>query len=201
MDPLIYAAVVFFLTAFSPTTYAETVVAEQCEKNFALCLRTKVCESAEKRKYMVRCLADGIPPNYVGAPPAAVQGRKNSSGPHPNQTDALQCVQKFFGGRVEMGPAVFSCNDFARLESARIVDTKNNGNNVDVIAEITLRAIQEIGGGSMAASMCTGTNWANNVPANGRMTLTKVLTFQVFSTQAVCLTNSLQPLVSATADR
>lgn len=126
--------------------------------------------------------------------PKAAQGTNE----RPTDQDAFECVRQFFGQSVQMGPAVLSCNDTARLESARIVDRKNNGPYVDVIAEITLRAAQPFGGGSMAASMCTGTNWKNDVAANERLVLTKVLTFQVFSTRSVCMTNSLQPLVSAT---
>jgi hypothetical protein len=139
---------------------------------------------------MLRVPAGVVSPAAAN-PPRAV----SSNQPHPNDLDASQCVQPLFNKSIEMGPAVMQCANFARFESARIVDRKVNGSNTDVIAEITLRAVQGIGAQSMAASMCTGLTWKNDLQAGERIVLKKVLTFQVFPSQAICLTQGLNPLV------
>ena len=55
---------------FSSTTYAQTAATGQCEQNFVICLRTKVCEPTDKKKYMATCFANGMPPDSVVAPSA-----------------------------------------------------------------------------------------------------------------------------------
>jgi len=189
-------------------------VADQCALTGGACLRDcgndAACTDGCRSKYRA-CLKNpphGIPivekpltrpaKGQPKAPNGQVPRSSGVGGGHPNDQDVLQCVAPMFGQRIEIGPAVGECSSYVRLESARAVDRKNNGATTDVIAEINLRVIQNIGG--MLGQMCTGTNWPRQVPAGGLITLTKVLSFQVFSTQSICLTRGLQPLVRAQSD-
>lgn len=104
----------------------------------------------------------------------------NGNGPHPNDMDAYNCARPLFMQRLQMGPALLSCSDSVQVSGARVIDRKENGGNTDVIAEIYLTAISGMAGQSMAADLCTGSNWNGNIPANARITIVKVLTFQVF---------------------
>jgi hypothetical protein len=74
-------------------------VTKQCEQNFALCLRTNVCEPTEKAKYMATCLAQGIPPNFVSAPsakPAPPQNMVSRQGWSAQEQSRISAFERQF---------------------------------------------------------------------------------------------------------
>jgi hypothetical protein len=134
-----------------------------------------------------------VPKSKIESPKIAVV--PDSNGPHPNNVDATQCVATFINKSVSMGPVVLQCSNSVRFEGAKVIDTKPNGGNTDAIVEITLRVVTNLGGQSMAATMCTGSGWGGDLVPGQRLVMTKVMSFQVFPTQAICLTNSIEPIV------
>jgi hypothetical protein len=87
------------------------------------------------------------------------------------------------------------CGTLVGLQSAQVVDRSSTGNVTDAIVEVKLRAMTDIPGDAMGAGQCTGTNWNNTIPPGRTIVLTKIVSFQMFSTQAVCLTKSMSPIM------
>jgi hypothetical protein len=114
----------------------------------------------------------------------------------PNDRDALQCAVPLFARRLQIGPTVLDCSQYVRVEGAKIIDRgAENGGTADMLTEVTLKSLDEFASTSIVASTCTGTTWQANIAANQHIVLTTILTFRIFSRQAICETQAIGKII------
>lgn len=71
------------------------------------------------------------------------------------EAEVKQCVQDILqrsGGG--------ACSNYFSLESVKKVDARETSNKAFVIADVTFRVKQRVGGASQAANVCTGSEWS-----------------------------------------
>jgi len=183
-----------FVLAFSAGAYSQDVnpsLKASCEREFQERVQAGLRKPSDMDKFMAACYerAKAASKAKQRAQPKVVE----STG-RPNGQEIMQCVDKWFHRRLQVGPSVLVCDEFVQLENVEVADKREQAGQTDLIVDINLRALQEFGGQSLVATTCTSTGWNGEIPVGARITIKKVLSFQVFSSQSICLNQTLEPI-------
>jgi hypothetical protein len=102
---------------------------------------------------------------------------------------------------VAAGPGTIEFGVYFAFISAKEVDRRKNGNTLEVLAEVRFRTKQKVGGSSITTRFCTGSGWDGEFARGTELVFKKMLTFDQWSSQSICPTKTLEPVLEAQAIR